>query len=193
MQRSFDIIASGEIGQVQWVQAELGFPVPDDPTARIWAPADGGGALLDLTVYPLLWAWGALGAPQAVSATGTLTELGVDSQNALTLGYSSGAQAQLMSSLTAAGPQSAVVAGSKGHLRTMGSVNNPAALTVQTGRGDTRVETFEPIGSGYTYQLREVTRCIQQGLTESPTMPLAIMDLFDGIRAELGIVYPNAA
>ncbi|WP_426997524.1 Gfo/Idh/MocA family protein [Pseudarthrobacter sp. N5] len=197
MQRSFDIIASGEIGQVQWVHADLSFLVPDDPAARIWAPKDGGGALLDLTMYPLLWACGALGAPQPVRATGTLTELGVDSQNAITLAYSSGAQAQLMSSLTAVGPESAVVAGSKGFLQTVGSVNNPAALTVQTGRGDTRVETFEPVGSGYTYQLREVTRCIQQGLTESPTMPLAdslaIMHLFDGIWAQLGVVYPNDA
>lgn len=197
MQRAFDIIASGEIGPVQWVRADLGFPAPNDPEARIWAPKDGGGALLDLTVYPLLWAWGALGAPQSVSATGTLTELGVDSQNAITLGYSSGAQAQLMSSLTAMGPRSAVVAGSKGFLQTMGTVNNPTALTVQTGWQDSRVETFEPIGRGYTYQLREVTRCIQQGMTESPTMPLAdslaIMHLFDGIRAELGVVYPNDA
>ena len=197
MQRAFDIIASGELGTVKWVRADLGFPAPDDPETRIWARADGGGALLDLTVYPLLWAWAALGAPQSVSATGVIAPLGVDSQNAITLGYACGAQAQLMSSLTAHGPRSAVVAGSKGYLQTMGSVNNPTSLTVQIGWQEPRLESFEPIGRGYTYQLREVTRCIQQGLTESPTMPLAdslaIMHLFDGVRAELGVVYPNDA
>ena len=61
MQRAFDIAASGELGAVQWVTADLGFPAVYSPTARIWALKDGGGALLDLTVYPLLWALGTLG------------------------------------------------------------------------------------------------------------------------------------
>ncbi|MCZ2403029.1 Gfo/Idh/MocA family oxidoreductase [Paenarthrobacter sp. Z7-10] len=197
MQRAFEIAASGEIGKVQWVRADLGFPAPVDPTARIWAPVDGGGALLDLSVYPLLWAWGTLGAPQSVHASGALTDFGVDRQNAITLSYASGAQAQLMSSLTALGPRSAVVAGSKGYIEAAGSINNPLSLTVQTGVEEPRVETFEPLARGYTYQLREVTRCIQQGLTESPTMPLddslATMELFDEVRRQLGVVYPNDA
>ena len=72
MQRAFEIAGSGELGTVQWVTADLGFPAPYSPTARLWAVKDGGGALLDLTVYPLLWALGTLGFPQAVSAMGTL-------------------------------------------------------------------------------------------------------------------------
>ncbi|MBG0739750.1 Gfo/Idh/MocA family oxidoreductase [Paeniglutamicibacter antarcticus] len=197
MQRAFEIAASGEMGDVQWVQADLGFPAGTDRTARIWAPEAGGGALLDLTVYPLLWAWGTLGAPASVTASGTLTPWGVDSQNAITLAYPSGALAQLTSSLTAYGPRTAVVAGSKGFLRSTGSINNPTALEIQIGSEPARVESFDFPGRGYTYQLREVTRCIQQGLTESPTMPLAdslaIMALFDGVRGQLGITYPADA
>ncbi|WP_427016611.1 Gfo/Idh/MocA family protein [Pseudarthrobacter sp. P1] len=195
IQRALDIIASGEIGTVRWVRADLGFPAPEDLSARIWAPADGGGALLDLTVYPLLWAWGALGAPTAVHATGTVTDFGVDSQNALTLDYDGGAQAQLMSYLSSFGPRAAVVSGIKGMIETVGSVNNPRTIRITTGWDTSREESFEEPGNGYTYQLREVTRCIQSGLLESPTMPLAdsvaIMDLFDGVRAQLGVVYAN--
>ncbi len=197
MQRAFEIAGSGEIGDVQWVQADLGFPAGTDRAARIWAPEAGGGALLDLTVYPLLWAWGTLGAPASVTASGTLTPWGVDSQNAITLAYSSGALAQLTSSLTAYGPRTAVVAGSKGFLRSTGSINNPTSLEIQIGSEPPRVESFNFPGRGYTYQLREVTRCIQQGRTESPTMPLhdslAIMALFDGVRGQLGITYPADA
>jgi predicted dehydrogenase len=197
MQRAFEIVASGEIGEVQWVRADLGFPATYDPTSRLWAPADGGGALLDITVYPLLWAWGTLGRPDSATAAGVLTDLGVDSQNVLTLGYRSGAAAQLISSLTAAGPRTATVAGTKGYLENIGSLNNPSGLRIRTGRDDVREEHFEPVGAGYTYQLREVTRCIQQGLAESPTMPLAdslaMMELFDGVRGQLGITYPNDA
>ncbi len=195
MQRAFEIAASGEIGEVKWVGADLGFPAPYSPTSRLWAPRDGGGALLDITVYPLLWALGTLGFPQTVSATGWLNDDGVDAQNALTLGYHHGAQAQLTSSLLAHGPRAATVAGSGGFLQSLGSVNNPAELLVRVGFDEPRVERFSVVGRGYSYELREVTRCIQQGLTESPVMPLEdsldTMRLFDGVRAQLGVSYPN--
>ncbi|GAA1267236.1 Gfo/Idh/MocA family protein [Arthrobacter pascens] len=197
MQRAFEIARSGELGTVQWVTADLGFPAPYSPTARLWAVKDGGGALLDLTVYPLLWALGTLGFPQAVSATGALNDDGVDTQNALTLEYHHGAQAQLTSSLLAYGPRAATVAGSLGYLQSLGSINNPKQLVVGIGREPLRTEHFDVAGLGYTYELREVTRCIQQGLTESPVMPLEdslnTMRLFDGVRAQLGVTYPNDA
>lgn len=197
MQRAFEIAASGEIGEVKWVSADLGFPAPYSPTSRLWAPRDGGGALLDITIYPLLWALGTLGFPQTVSATGWINDDGVDAQNALTLGYHHGAQAQLTSSLLAHGPRAATVAGSNGFLQSVGSVNNPKELLVRVGFDEPRTEQFSVVGRGYSYELREVTRCIQQGLTESPVMPLEdsldTMRLFDGVRAQLGVSYPNDA
>ncbi|MGP4032640.1 Gfo/Idh/MocA family protein [Pseudarthrobacter sp. 1C304] len=197
MQRAFEIAGSGDIGDVKWVGADLGFPAPYSPTSRLWAPADGGGALLDLTVYPLLWALGTLGFPQTVTATGWLNDDGVDAQNALTLGYHHGAQAQLTSSLLAHGPRTATVAGSQGFLQSVGSINNPKELLVRVGFDEPRTETFDVVGRGYSYELREVTRCIQHGLTESPVMPLEdslnTMRLFDGVRAQLGVSYPNDA
>lgn len=195
MQRAFEIAASGELGDIHWVSADLGFPAPYSPTSRLWARRDGGGALLDIAVYPLLWALGTLGFPQTVSATGYVNDDGVDSQNALTLGYNHGAQAQLTSSLLSHGPRTATVAGSLGFLQSIGSINNPRRLTIATGLDQRRTEVFDVVGKGYAYELREVTRCIQQGLTESPVMPLEdslnTMRLFDGVRAQLGVSYPN--
>jgi predicted dehydrogenase len=197
MQRVFEIASSGELGEVHWVTADLGFPAPYSPSSRIWAQQDGGGALLDLTVYPLLWALGTLGFPQTVSATGFVNDDGVDAQNAITLGYHHGAQAQLTSSLLAHGPRTATIAGSLGYLQSIGSINNPRELVIGIGREEPRREEFDVVGRGYTYELREVTRCIQQGLTESPVMPLDdslnTMRIFDGVRAQLGVSYPNDA
>lgn len=195
--RAWDILASGELGRPAWVQADLGFRAPADPGARIWDPAAGGGALLDLSVYTLTWALGALGYPDSVDASGILNDDGVDVQNALTLRYDDGRHAQLTSSLAASGPGSATIAGSSGWLRTGGGdIFNPRELHI-SGPAGTRVETFEPAGTGYTYQLREVTRCIQEGRTESPTMPLEdtlrTMELLDGVRAQLGLQYANDA
>jgi predicted dehydrogenase len=196
-QRALEIAASGEIGTVQWVGAEIGFRARQDPASRLWGRADGGGALLDLAVYPLLWVWGTLGLPDAVTAQGTLNAEGVDAQNAVTLSYPSGAQAQLTTSLLARSPHTALVAGSGGWVRAQGpdAVYRPTRLDVQSGEGEPRTEEFALIGSGYVHELREVTRCLQQGLTESPVMPLehslATMRLLDGVRAQLGVVYPN--
>jgi predicted dehydrogenase len=198
-QRAFEIAASGEIGTVHWVSAEVGFPAPPDPTARIWAPAAGGGALLDLAVYPLLWAWGTLGLPDSLTAVGTLNADGVDAQNALSLSYASGAQAQLTTSLLARSPHTALVCGSRGWIRAEGpdAVYRPTRLEVQVDDAGTRTEEFDLIGSGYVHQLREVTRCVQQGLTESPVLPLAhslaSMRFLDEARAQLGVRYPNDA
>ena len=194
-QRALEIITSGEIGEIKWVRGDLGFVAPNDPSLRIWAPNDGGGALLDLTVYPLLWAWGTLGKPEKVAATGSLTSFGVDGLNTITLSYANGSQAQLISGLVSQGPGRATISGTLGYIETVNSLNNPKELFISGPGGATRTETFEEPGSGYTYQLREVTRCIQAGLTESSTMPLddslAIMELFDEVRSQLGLSYAN--
>ena len=193
--RIWEIIASGELGEIRWVQADLGFPAPYDPASRLWNPAAGGGALLDLTVYPLTLAVGALGFPDEVAAVGVLNQDGVDVQNALTFKYASGAIAQLMSSLAASGPRTATISGSAGWLRTGAPLHNPVELTVAPHGGSERVERFPQVGNGYTYEVREVTRCVQDGLLESPTMPwsesVRTLQLFDAVRADLGVRYPN--
>ncbi|MCC3277341.1 MULTISPECIES: Gfo/Idh/MocA family protein [unclassified Arthrobacter] len=193
--RIWELVASGELGDINWVQADLGFPAPYDPASRLWDPAAGGGALLDLTVYPLTFALGTLGYPETVHAVGTLNHQGVDSQNALTLGYASGGFAQLTSSLVSSCPRTALISGSKGWLRTGSPLHNPVELTIVPHTGEARVERFPQVGNGYTYELREVTRCIQEGLVESPTMTwadsLRTMKLFDAARAQMGVLYSN--
>lgn len=191
--RAWDIIASGELGEVRWVQADLGFVSVYDRSSRLWDPAAGGGALLDLAVYPLTWAFGALGFPAEVAAQATLTDDGVDMGNALTLSYDDGACAQLITSIVAACPGTATVSGSAGSLTASTPQCNPSELTITTTDGRSRVEAFGQVGNNYVYQLREVTRCIQAGLTESPTMPwadsVATMALLDDVRAQVGIRY----
>ena len=193
--RALSIVHSGELGDVAWVRADLGFPAAYDPQWRLWDPAAGGGALLDLAVYPLTWALGALGFPQLVQAAGVLNDDGVDAQESLTLTYSGGRQAQLMCSLIGAGPRDATISCTAGWLRTGQPLNNPSTIEVYPVGAEARVEEFEPVGRNFTYELRETTRCIQEGLTESPTIPWAhtvdTMRLLDGVRNQLGLRYAN--
>ena len=193
-QRALDVVVSGELGDVRWVQADLGFAAARDPRARLWARAAGGGALLDLAVYTFTWAYGALGMPTAVHAVGTLTAEGVDGTHALTLTYADGAIAQLLGTLEAQATRTATIAGTEGTLRTFAPLTRPEGFMVMAG-GDHRREEVGLGSAPYAWMLREVTRCVQQGLRESPTMPLAdtvaTLRLFDAARLQMGVTYPN--
>ena len=193
-QRVLDIVASGELGDVRWVQADLGFAAQGDPRSRLWARAAGGGALLDLAVYSFAWAVGALGMPAGIHAVGNRTAEGVDGTHALTLTYPDGAVAQLLGTLESQATRTATIAGTRGSLRTFAPLTRPEGFMVMAGDEHRR----EDVGLGsapYAWMLREVTRCVQQGLRESATMPLAdtvaTMRLFDAARAQLGVTYPN--
>ena len=189
-----DAIAAGGLGRVHWVQADLGFAAPFDPRSRMWAPGDGGGALLDLGAYAVAWALAGLGRPRGVLARGAVNELGVDDLTVLTLDHDGEAFSQLTMTLVSHATRTATIAGSEGTLRTWAPLTNPGGYTVE-GPGGRRDVRFEDAAPPYTYMLREVTRFVQQGLTESTTMPLddtlATMRLFDEARRQVGVRYPH--
>lgn len=195
-QRALDVLEAGELGEVRWVQGDLGFRGTADPRRRLWSPEDGGGAVLDTAVYPLTWVLAALGFPDGVRANGSLTEEGVDATCALQLSYGSGAQAQVVATLEAQATKVARIGGTEGTLVTDAPLTRPNGFRVHRG-DDVREYRFTQTAPPYAYQLREVTRCIQEGLTESPTMPLddsiATMRLFDEARRQLGVVLPHDA
>ena len=78
IRRIQQVLATGQIGSVTQVRADLGFRVVAPPTDRLLDPALGGGALLDMGVYPLTFAHLFLGEPSQVAAAATLSDLGVD-------------------------------------------------------------------------------------------------------------------
>lgn len=194
VQRAAEIIATNELGDIRWMQADMGGRAPYSPAARVWRLPDGGGSLMDVAVYPLTWALLALGPPETVKATADLNFEGIDAQTALTLSYSSGASAQIITTLTSVTTRTVTIAGTLGVLRSNAPLLNPTELIITSDTGHSRTEKFAPAGQGYTYQLREVLRCIQQGLLESPTMPLSdtlsMMQLLDDIRGQIGLRYP---
>ena len=63
MRRLTELVDAGAIGELRMVTAQLGFPSEPDPSSRLFDPALGGGALLDLGVYPLALASQLLGRP----------------------------------------------------------------------------------------------------------------------------------
>jgi predicted dehydrogenase len=189
-----EIVARGVIGDVVAVHADFSIKVDFDPTHRLYDLANGGGALLDLGVYPMHFAWLFLGRPDTQQVLGALSPTGSDATVALQWGYASGATAQLRCATTAWTPGRATIAGTIGSISVEPWFLNPDRLVVTTSEGESRIEGK---GTAYGPQIQEVERCLREGLLESPLAPhaetIAILELIDRARADLGVRYPAEA
>jgi predicted dehydrogenase len=183
-----DQLSAGTIGPVRAVHADLGFPLDRPEDRRWWAPGLGGGALLDLGVYPLSLIHALLGPPDEFGAAGVPAATGVDAQVVVASRHGD-AVATAAASFTADMALDAVVAGREGRLRIHAPFHHSPLVTVH--RRDRTVEAIDTSfeGSGYRGEAEEVQRCVRAGLVESELRPLdetlAVMWWMDGIRRQL--------
>jgi predicted dehydrogenase len=190
------LIADGTIGEVRGVRSEFGLGVPFDPTDRLYDLGNGGGALLDLGVYPVTFAHLFLGQPDEVRTSGTLAPTGADETVAMQWLYRGHPGAQLWASVPISAPNEAAVLGTEGWISFLPEAHRPSGLIVHNEAGEYRID--DPIagqGHGYGPEIDEVARCLRAGLIESPLIPhantVAILEILDGARAALGVIYPS--
>lgn len=192
IRRAAGMIADGVIGDVTTVQADFGLPGPFSEPHRLVTKALGGGALLDLGIYPVTFAHLFLGVPQRIEAWASLTEGGVDDNTGMVFGYDSGALAMLACSLTGDTPRTATITGTLGRIEFRRGFFNPQGFTLW--HGETAEEVAQPFpGKGYHFEVAEVQRCVSEGLLESPLIPhaetLAVMRTLDAVRSKIGVTY----
>jgi predicted dehydrogenase len=188
-------LRDGELGEPRQVHADLGFVVPADASSRMWDPALGAGALLDMGIYPLTFARLMLGPFSSVAAVGTLAETGIDLDVAIAARHESGAVSALTTSMTSASPRTATVATDRGLLELPWDFHHPTyAVWTPTGGEPQRIEPPSPVlGSGLGNEAAHVQECLRDGLTESPLVPhaqtLELLGVMDDLRAQLGVRY----
>ncbi|MGH3431597.1 MAG: Gfo/Idh/MocA family protein [Thermocrispum sp.] len=193
---ALDLVGEGRIGELRSVTADNGLLFPYDPAHRLYDLGAGGGALLDLGVYSVTFAWIFLGEPARVRATGSLSPTGSDQTMAMQWEYDDDRFAHVSCTTTAATPARGVVVGTKGSLTLGRPFYKPETLLIEQadGRTITTEEILQPlVGNGYGPEIAEVERCLRAGLTESPLVTLddtlAIMRLMDRARADVGVRY----
>lgn len=194
MRRVRALLDEGALGAIRYISADFGFRKAFDPTHRLFDPQLGGGALLDVGIYPVSFASFIMGEqPEAITALAHLGQSSVDEHNAITFRYTGGALAQLASAVAVETLHEALIVGERGSVRIPRHFWNPRTMTVTI---DDIAETVTPdyIGNGYNYEAEEVMTCLRAGRLESAVMPLdetlAIMQTLDAIRAPWGLVYP---
>ncbi len=181
-----DLIGNDAVGPVRTIRADFGFRADDDPGRRWFSPAQGGGALLDIGIYPVTFAIILAGMPSEIEATGTLTSTGVDAQVAMAFRHDSDVVSVLDCSIVSDTPIRATVSGPKGRIELAPRFFHTPQLSLY--RGSDLIETFDTAyeGSGYRYEVEEVHRCISAGLSESTVRPLAdtldVLAVLDKVR-----------
>lgn len=196
MVRLRELIASGVIGDVRTLIADHDQVLSADPLARGLNPDLGGGALLDLGIYPLSFAYDLFGTPTTVLADAAMTATGVDRQTAVVLGFEGGRQAVVHSALDTRGPNRAVVLGTKGRIELDPVWYTSTSFTVFDSRGTVIDRYDEPVnGRGMQFQAAELERLVAEGLTGGsilpPTETVQIMETLDEVRRQIGLVYPQ--
>ncbi|MFI8187785.1 Gfo/Idh/MocA family protein [Streptomyces sp. NPDC085946] len=200
IRRVAELVRDGAVGEVRSVQADFGISGPFPPSHRLRDPLQGGGALLDLGVYPVSFAQLLLGEPADVAARAVLSEEGVDLQTGAVLAWESGALASVHCSIVGDTPTVASVTGSRGRIEIPHGFFHPDRFVLhRTGR-DPQEFTADPAdgpAASFRHEAREVMRALRAGETESPLVPLdgtlAVMRTLDAIRDRIGVRYPGEA
>jgi predicted dehydrogenase len=187
------VIASGEIGQVQQLSADFGFTATQGPEHRVFNPELGGGALLDLGIYPLSIAAALLGPVASVRAQAEMGATGVDVTTGFTLVHEGGGMSVCACSLRARTPCELTVSGELGHVRMNTQFHRSQSVSVVLADGTARTVQTPFIGNGYAHEAIESQRCFLAGQVESPGMThaetLALMGVMDTIREQIGLKY----
>ncbi|MDY7526563.1 MULTISPECIES: Gfo/Idh/MocA family oxidoreductase [unclassified Cryobacterium] len=196
MRRIREIIAAGTLGDVHTLIADHTQDLPDDPGHRLNSMQLGGGALLDLGVYPITFASELFGTPETILAAATFKATGADAQVATTFRYPGGQIAVTLSASDTAGTNTAVILGTLGRIEIDAVWYSPTSFRVLNRSGEVLESYVSAVnGRGMQFQAVEAERVIRAGLTESDLLPVAemvsIMGTLDTVRERIGLRYPG--
>lgn len=194
MFRLREMLAEKIIGDVQMLTADFGFRAEWPAHERIFDPALGGGALLDVGIYPVSLASMIFGAPKKIVSTAELGASGVDEQAAMIFHYDNGALATLSTSIRVNTFCEALILGTRGRIKIHSFWWKPAAMTLTRDDGKNEVIELPFPGNGYQFEAIEFMDLLRSGKLESQIIPLdetlSILRTLDALRAQWGLKYP---
>ncbi|MEM9819781.1 MAG: Gfo/Idh/MocA family oxidoreductase [Bacteroidota bacterium] len=189
------LIEEGSIGDLISVRADFGFKANFDPKNRLFNHHLGGGALLDVGIYPVFLSLLLFGKPSEVKAMATIGSTNVDENCSVLLKYPENKIAVLYASITAKTHTEAWIYGSKGCIRINSRWHEPTSLTLMVDGEAPKDIFFHYSGNGYDYEARAVMEDLSKGKKENGLMnhdfSLDLIELLDKIRQEAGIFYPQ--
>jgi predicted dehydrogenase len=188
-----DLIAENRIGKIKTIQADFGFSAPFNAESRLFNPNLGGGALLDIGIYPAFLSLLLLGYPTHVQAISNFGETGVDTNTSFILGYKNQATAFLNCTINANTRTEAFIYGENGYIHIHTQFHQPKKITLYENNHKPISFNFPRKTFGYNFEIEEVNQCLRKNKKESDKMPLSLsiklISLLDEIRQKAGIFY----
>lgn len=182
---ALELVGEGRLGRILSTRADFGFHAPYVPTGRLWDPAMGGGALLDIGIYPLFFALAFLGPMESFELDWTPAPNGADRNIRVQGRHRSGGCSETLATFDEATPCRARIQGDSASLDFAPMFHTSTAVTLETSDGSWSLPAT-PAGSGYQFETIHVQECLANGWTESPLWPLSrtldLMGLLDRIR-----------
>lgn len=186
-------IKAGVIGEVKYINGEFAFNAKDIKNPRLTELNLGGGALLDVGVYPLFLAYSVLGIPNKILSSANYFDSGADKQSSMIFQYDK-AQAILHSSFASDANNIATISGTEGRIVINSRWHEAHSFSLIRNDEIENYE-FEIKGKGYTYEIEECHKCIRNGVIESDLWQhqdsLNLISVADEIRKQIGLKYPT--
>ncbi len=195
--KALEMVQAGKIGNVEMVKAEFCVRNEYDENNRLFRLDCGGGALLDLGVYTISFATAFLGfKPKEIISNAVFGKSGADFEETVILRYENGCFATLNSGFNTVSRNNASIIGSKGMI-IFGDMFHCTDEFSLYDRENKLVEVVKNKNesTGFEYEIREVERCLNEGLMESALVPhqstVDVMKIMDTCREQWGFKYPN--
>ena len=186
-------IKAGRIGEIKSVHADFGFIPPFLPDSRTLNPEVGGGAFLDIGIYPAFLSYLLLGYPSKILATATSGPTDVDETTSFIYQYDDKAMATLSCSFGAETETEAIIYGTKGFIKLHKKFHESKMASLHISGEEPEVFEAPRDTFGYDYEAAEVNDCLRKGLKESPLWSLkdskTLIHLLDKTREKAGITY----
>ena len=187
-------INDGLIGDITKIESYINLKLESSPEGRIYSKALGGGALLDVGVYPINMANLFLGVPDSFDTEVKFTKTGVDAEEKITFFYPN-AIASLYASVITNDKKDTYIYGTKGYIHIPGFWSTETAIVFNTHHKIIKEIEHRHLVNGFEYEILEAVKCIKKNLVESSIMShkstLEIMRQMDEIRKSWDLVYPQ--
>ena len=189
------MIDDGVIGQPTIYQADFGIMLPFNPDTRHFNLALGGGALIDIGIYPLFMGMYLFGIPLEYNGLATKSATGSDASLVLSLRFSNQVLGSIYASYQAHGRVVAEIAGTKGRIKLHSHWFRPSTIEVLDDKGNSTLYPFEEPSNGFQYEMNEVEYCVRSGATHSTLYPLSfshqLAEVMDTLRHSFGVRYED--
>lgn len=186
-------VDQGRIGKVKMITANFGSRNYEEESPRLYSRQSAGGALLDVGIYPIMFANYMMSAvPESIKATAEMTSTGVDETDVISLKYANGQLASLTCSIICSNGKDAVIYGERGKI-VVPSFSKAKEVYLYSDDGEEKyTDSYE--GYGMKYEIHEANKCIIEKKLQSKTathkMTLDTARVMDEVRKQIGLKYP---